>query len=220
MKQLIFLTVFICFISCNKTKSTQKETQQNSELIQQIDKDTIAKQANQKKYPVEYFRIMPDSIVKKGVDEILYTSNISLIINQKQENSEEEGLYLEVKKKNKIIFESAGQYDSWRFRLCFLKNNSNNNILVVGEIGDEESWGAYIYIYNDTMFKEIGFMDVTSINEHKVSTDITPFIEIKEIEQDNFIFTFKDNITIYDNEVEKYFSSKEIYIQIVNLKKS
>ena len=205
MKKSIFLLLITLLFNCkqNNSKSNIKE-----EIV--IEKYE-GLEANKTTYPIYYSQIKPDStkidfkIDSINVNQSAWINNIQLITGTIDGNKN--GIHLIVKNgMNKILYKSEGQQDSWRYNPYFFKAKNSNRIIIVSEIGDEESWGIHIQDYNNETYKELGSLDIVASNEFDESLNIVPFLKIQELSIDSLQFYFDEKIKIYDNDLEATYS--------------
>ncbi|WP_452219927.1 hypothetical protein [Lacinutrix salivirga] len=208
MKNILCLISIIFFFACK-----QNNPDLYTEEIIKIEKgDSLnISQISQVKYPILYTQIKADSIKKDfkidsiNVNQSAWINNIQFITGTIDGNKN--GIHLIVKNSlNKILYKSKGQQDSWRYNPYFFKSKKSNRMIVVSEIGDEESWGIHIQDYNNENYKELGSLNIVASNEFEESINIVPFIKIQELSSDLLQFYFDESTKIYDNELEEIYS--------------
>ena len=122
-----------------------------------------------------------------------------------------DGLHLVIKDEyGNDLYISKGQADSWRFDVKLYKTKQcESPVLVLGEIGDEQSWGVNAYLIANKSVEEIGFLNVYALNEYGESESIIPFIEAY-LEKDTIKFLFDKEVKIYQESSKKSFQGDDI----------
>ena len=86
--------------------------------------------------------------------------------------------------KNKIISKSKGVGEVYLNEPYFYKNETNNNVLIICQLGYEYFFGAEAYLLRDDHLKYIGKIDIESKNME------IPLIDILRIKENKQIITF------------------------------
>jgi len=203
--------------SCKKNKTNNN----NSINKTSVKVDTPVNNQIKKNYPFQYIKIQPDStkidykMDSLNISKSIWINNIQIITCTINDNKN--GIHLIVKNNiGKVLFQSKGQQDSWRYNPNLFKSKESKKIIVISEIGDEESWGIYIQKYDKGIYKEIGSIDIVALNEYDESLNIIPFIKVKELNNDVLKFYFDKKIRIFDNETEKTFLGKNLNYKYKN----
>ena len=126
-------------------------------------------------------------------------------IDDKENNANDYGIRLFVIEDNKVIFRSKGMMDSWYLNLSFFKSKaSNNEILILGEGGDEAgSYGIVVYELKNSQVKRIGYISAGVWDNQEEILSAVPFVEIAE-NSDGYIFTFTRDVIVQDKKTYKY----------------
>ncbi|WP_027392894.1 hypothetical protein [Aquimarina latercula] len=226
MKTIFPLVILILSISSCKESNKKYLTSENIETVE-TNADTISTQKTEVKeqseisHPIDFVKIQPDSIktnYKKDsiqVNQSLWYNNIQLITGTIENNKN--GFHLIVKdSKGKILYKSEGQIDSWRYNPTLFKSEQSKRIIIVNEIGAEESWGIYIHEYNNNVYREIGGLDIVALNEYQESLNVVPFIKIHEIKDSVLQFSFDQKSKIFDLEAESTIDGNKLLYQYKN----
>lgn len=212
MKNILSLISIILLFACKQNNPKQY----TEDIIKIVKVDSSEIRKNLKiKYPNYFTQIKPDSIKidfkidSINVNQSAWINNIQLITGTI--NGNKNGIHLIVKNsQNNLLYRSKGHQDSWRCDPYFFKSKNNNRIIILSEIGDEESWGINIYDYNNKTYKELGSLNIVATNEFDESLNIIPFIKIQELSTDILQFYFAEDIKIYDNELEETYSGAKL----------
>lgn len=225
MKYSIIFFIFFLAISCNQ-KSKDYSVLDSKDLKPTdsiISEDVIIPEKIEISYPIEYIQVQPDSIkedYKKDsiyINESLWYNDLQIITGIIDNN--EEGIHLVViNSKDEVLYTSSGQLDSWRYKPTLYKSKDSERIIIISEIGDEESWGVYIQEYNNEKYQEIGFLDIVALNEYGESLNVTPYIVVKEISDEILEFSFDEKIKIYESESESEISGEKLSYRYHNKK--
>lgn len=220
MRTIYLLILLILFSSACK-KNTQ-EYLASENLATEIDTISVQKETQKKQiqisYPINFIKIQPDSIktdYKKDsikVNQSLWHHDIQLITGTIDNNKN--GFHLIVKNdKEKILFKSEGQLDSWRYDPTLFKSEQSKRIIIISEIGAEESWGIKIHEYNNQVYKEIGALNIVALNEYEESLNVVPFMKIQELKNSTLQFSFDKKSKIFDSNLESTIQgNKLLYI--------
>lgn len=218
MKNLIIFIIIIFMFSCKKNKTKNNNYSINKTSVKV---DALANNQIKKNYPFQYIKIQPDStkidykMDSLNISKSIWINNIQIITCTINDNKN--GIHLIVKNNiGNILFKSKGQQDSWRYNPNLFKSKEGKKIIIISEIGDEESWGIYIQEYDKGIYKEIGSIDIVALNEYDESLNIIPFIKVKELNDDVLKFYFDEKIKIFDIETEKIFLGKKLIYKYKN----
>jgi len=225
MKNISLLILIFVFLGCKKNVkenlvSVNPETNQRDSINK---KDNAIPKKHQVSYPINYIKIEPDSIktdFKKdsiNVNQSLWYDNIQLITGTIDNNKN--GIHLIVlNSEGKILYKSKGQLDSWRYKPTLFKSNQNKRVIVINEIGAEESWGVDIQEYNNNVYREIGLLDIVALNEYEESLNVTPFIKVQGLKDSVLQFSFDQNSKIFDSESESTIQGNKLLYRFQNNK--
>ncbi|WP_128755295.1 hypothetical protein [Aquimarina sediminis] len=224
MKILLSIVLIVMILGCKNNSLkviADKKKVPKSDLILKKEKEN--NNIKVQTFPVDFRRIEPDSVKKDfrtdslEVNEAVWINNTQLITGTIDGNNN--GIHLIVKNKNnELIYMSKGQYDSWRYDLNLFKTENSNKIILINEIGAEESWGVEVHEYSNGIYKEIGVMDIVAMNEYEESLSVVPFVKIKELENQILEFSFNKDVKIYDNQKEKSISGEKVKYRFENEK--
>ena len=193
-KRLLIFLVFI--ISCQEKSTITQNTTENlsSTSISAINRSDLVAEEN-----VQYHQFKADTLTNLNIAnfEVLASyqlKNIKIIegyyrpIDGKivaPDTEKDQGRRLLIlSNKNKIISKSKGVGEVYLNEPYFYKNETNNNVLIICQLGYEYFFGAEAYLLRDDHLKYIGKIDIESKNME------IPLIDILRIKENKQIITF------------------------------
>ncbi|TPN85422.1 hypothetical protein [Aquimarina algicola] len=207
----IYNSIFILFLSfivaCNNSKNTLDHTLAFSKSQKvnenQID-DSITYNKFEPRNSISYTG--GDSLI---VEKVVQINTLTLITGISKIHNDGVRLYA-VDQEYNLLYQSKGQEDSWRLNLNFYKSKKGKNIVILAEVGAEESWGAYVYLYDGEKFKELDFLDFVALNSYKESQSIIPFLEITEKRNTSIQLSSTSKAIFLNNVTQKEVNAKDL----------
>ena len=222
MKKKFFLFSIIIFLSCKRESNSKihdAEAKRNS-----ID-------ANNKSDDISYYLFKPDSISNVKIEQIsvdysykinknkivvgIYKDSDGKIESSNSENDWGDRLIC-LDEKDKIIFKGKGVGDLYLYEPYFYKNDLNDKIIIVCQLGYEYYFGGDAFILENGKINHIGSIDIESTN---METKLIDILNIKEFEN-KVIFTFnsdslvlkpgKEDIIVKNNNIRYEYMNKSL----------
>lgn len=222
MKKKFFLFSIIIFLSCKRESNSKihdAEAKRNS-----ID-------ANNKSDDISYYLFKPDSISNVKIEQIsvdysykinknkivvgIYKESDGKIESSNSENDWGDRLIC-LDEKDKIIFKGKGVGDLYLYEPYFYKNDLNDKIIIVCQLGYEYYFGGDAFILENGKINHIGSIDIESTN---METKLIDILNIKEFEN-KVIFTFnsdslvlkpgKEDIIVKNNNIRYEYMNKSL----------
>lgn len=196
MKLLFFFLISTILIaSCKNEPATELV-----DLNENIKKDSLVN-LNDEKVFIKY---TPDSISKVKINNVTidysYKINKNKIIignyetidgNLNPLDSEQDfgdRLFF-LNENNEIIFKGKGMGDVFLYEPHFYRNNENNKIVIVCQLGYEYFFGGDVFLLENGVINHLGVIDIESTN---METKLIEILKIKEI-GNKIIFTFNSD---------------------------
>jgi hypothetical protein len=92
---------------------------------------------------------------------------------------------------SKILFRSLGSADSYILRPTFFKNNRDDSLIILAEIGTEYSWGARVFVIRNEWVQDVGTLEV-AVQDNKAPS-VIPHVIIQRSGED-ITFEFKKDL--------------------------
>ena len=198
MKKIFFLLFIIIALSCKK--ETNPDLYDTKEKKKTIDFENKSKE----KF---YYQFKPDSVsnikIKNVSVDYSYEINNNKVVTGNfeptdgkinypdSENDWGDRLFF-LNEKNKVIFKGKGVGDVYLYEPYFFKNDGNDKIIIVCQLGYEYFFGGDAFILENRKIKHIGKIDIENTN---METKLIDILNIKELDS-KIIFTFKSDSLI------------------------
>ena len=193
-KRLLIFLVFI--ISCQEKSTITQNTTENlsSTSTTSINRSDLVTEDNS-----QYHQFKADTLTNLNIAdfEVLASyqlKNVKVIEGNYRpidgkivapDTEKDQGRRLLIlNNKNKIISKSKGVGEVYLNEPYFYKNETNNNVLIICQLGYEYFFGAEAYLLRDDHLKYIGKIDIESKNME------IPLIDILRIKENKQIITF------------------------------
>ncbi len=222
MRKIFFLLFIIFALSCKK--ETNSKSYNTKEKNKTIDFDNKSKEKL-------YYQFKPDSVsnikIKKVTVDYSYEINKNKIVigyfeptdgkinYPDSENDWGDRLFF-LNEKDKVIFKSKGVGDVYLYEPYFFKNNGNDKIIIVCQLGYEYYFGGDAFLLENGIIKHIGKIDIESTN---METKLIDILNIKELDS-KIIFTFKsdslilkpgsEDINVKNNDIKYEYFNKSL----------
>jgi hypothetical protein len=196
MKLLFFFLISTILIaSCKNEPATELV-----DLNENIKKDSLVNLNDEK----VFIKFNPDSISKVKINNVTidysYKINKNKIIIGNYETIDENLNPLDseqdfgdrlffLNENNEIIFKGKGMGDVFLYEPHFYRNNENNKIVIVCQLGYEYFFGGDVFLLENGVINHLGVIDIESTN---METKLIEILKIKEI-GNKIIFTFNSD---------------------------
>jgi len=206
----IVLFIVVTNISCGGNPNPENYNSKSSEKNKLIS-DFQGMQENI--YPMDYEKISISHAKDYEDNKCRYKEFFLdfFKITRKSCSDNRAGIYFTVTDQSEeTIYRSNGMQDSWRLDFIFFKSKIEDKYLVFAEIGAEESWGFYMYLYKNGVFRELDFFNIVMLDDTKVATSVLSVMEISEKKKDVLKLEFPTDMQLYDNDLDREIKGADV----------
>ncbi|NRA11746.1 MAG: hypothetical protein HRT57_07315 [Crocinitomicaceae bacterium] len=189
--RILLLLLTVVLTSCESSVKEFQPTSNEKEI------------SNPPKVEIKYTKFDPIQVQGFELDgyniDATYKINSVLIINTYSDGDIETsatptnwGDRLVLMKNDSILFQSKGVGDPYEFQPQFYSNSANDKVIIICQLGNEESYGGQAFLLEDEEIEFIGMIEIESELDSEEENCMTDIVRVSE--KDNFIyFDFESN---------------------------